>query len=138
MPKRSLRSLSFPLLDMGFKRKRVKNDGSCWVYAVLAGLKQCDHALQIPWKSGKVAMLPTDNDIRNDKRIRAEIFILVNELGGNPIPDEYSRPQSLKTFLNTIPYSLAHFKNILKSPDYEGKRNVDQFLGSFGNGLHTM
>ena len=84
-------------------------DGSCWLYAVLAGLGQLEHG--IAGKLGTKTPLPrpTLNDRNRDKQIRAMLF------ASGFLPDA---------------------DDILRHPDYERERRVDQFLGSFGGAMH--
>ena len=93
-----------------FRRMQVKADGSCWVYATLAGLGKLEHATPLPWGKKQTCMDPTEQDQMMDLDARQWIFE------------------------NT--HGDKMFDDILKVPDYERNRSIDKFLGSFGTQFH--
>ena len=109
MPKRSTRSSTMPriLRDCRIRRVRVAADGSCWLYAVLACIGKLEHGVE--GQLGKKTSLPrpTANDMDMDKKIRAQM----------------AKDERMDD-------------DVLRHPDYEGNRRVDQFLGSFGGPTH--
>lgn len=91
---------------------QVKADGSCWVYAVLAGLNQLEHATPLPWGKKQPCRDVTLKDQTLDLEVRTWIADM------NP--------------------GVKHFADVLKVPDYARNRSVDKFLGSFGNAYHLQ
>ena len=110
MPSRSTRLSTVPcvLKNPRVQRVRVAADGSCWLYAVLAGLGKLEHG--VAGGIGKKTPLPrpTLKDREMDKEVRTQLS---------------------KTRF------LSEKDDVLRVPDYNGDRRVDQFLGSFG-GVH--
>lgn len=54
-------------------RTRVRDDGSCWAYGVLACLGLCDHAKKAPFPYSYRAG-PTDRDLRRVAALRTKIY----------------------------------------------------------------
>ena len=93
-------------------RMQVKADGSCWVYSVLAGLDQLEHTTPLPWGKKQWCKDVTAEDQKLDFECRKWI---ADNNPNDPL-----------------------FVDVLKVPDYSGKRRVDDFLGSFGNAHHVQ
>lgn len=91
---------------------QVKADGSCWVYAVLAGLNKLEHVTPLPWGKKQQCRDVTPKDQALDLEVRKWIADM------NP--------------------GVKRFSDVLKVPDYARNRSVDKFLGSFGGDYHLQ
>lgn len=86
-------------------RTRVRDDGSCWIYAVLACLGLCDHAQPAPF-AATFRRQPSTRDMLLDHAIRA--WLHANETCGD---------------------------DVLRVPDYSESEERDiEFFGSYGFG----
>eukprot|EP00040_Diaphanoeca_grandis_P017193 m.89365 g.89365 ORF g.89365 m.89365 type:complete len:342 (-) comp26289_c1_seq1:88-1113(-) len=92
--------------EHAYVRTRIRDDGSCWVYAVLACLGLCEHAKSAPFRKF-FRRNPTKRDCDLDRLIRQHIF------------DHGVRGA-----------------DVLKMPDYHEKRPESDFFGSYGHPCH--
>ena len=75
MPVRSTRRSSIPriLVNSFAQRVRVAADGSCWIYAVLAGLGRLEHGVSGAIDEKVPLPTPSSADMAMDREVRAQL-----------------------------------------------------------------
>lgn len=114
-------------------RTRVRDDGSCWAYAVLACCGLLDHAKQSPFRAAYRAD-PTPRDRRLDAAIREKLSARCSASA----PTDKAVSESERLCLERGGLIRVCPSAVLKGPDYDGCRDDGDFFGSYGGTDHLV